>query len=187
MKNFNLLILLLLLINTAPTFAAAFDDAQGDPGEVDKILAEIAAAEPGSGPAEYIIRENDFNAWLNLKASKHGFINEAEARFGEENEASISLTMEISKYQGEGYYTKMLDTMFEGEQHLKVGGKIKAGDGKFSFVVNSLTINEVIVTPALVYPLVSILLPEYNLDKPLELPYGLQDVRTEKGFLKLIR
>ena len=187
MKKISLLVFLLLITSATVSPAAETEAPGADPAAVDKTFAEITAATPGAGPAAYVIKENDFNAWLKLKAGEKQFINEVKANFDADNEAGLSLRMDISKYPDQGYYAKMLATMFEGEQHLKVSGKIKSGNGKFSFVVNALTINEVIVTPALIYPLVKIILPEYDLDKPLDLPHGLTDVKTEKGILKLIR
>ena len=190
MKRINLLILSILVsllpvlaMNEAEIGTTGTDGAE----KVEKIFIEIAAAGPDAGPAEFVIQEDDFNSWLAMKVKEKAFVREVKAEFKDNNEANISLKMNLKKDLDGGYYANMLATMFKGEQHLKASGKIKAGDGKFSFVVDSLTMNEVIVTPALVYPLIALLLPEYDLDKPLDLPHGLKDIQTSQGFLKIIR
>jgi len=187
MKKFNLFILS-ILFSFLTFFVAADTEATADGAEkVEKIFTEIAAAGPESGPAEFVIQEDDFNSWLNMKVKEKEFIEDVQVEFKENNEADLSLIMHIREDLDAGYYANMLATLFKGEQKLKASGKIKAGDGKFSFVVNSLTMNEVIVTPALIYPLVSMLLPDYKLDKPLELPHGLTNIRTADGVLTIIR
>ncbi len=155
--------------------------------KVDKIFADLAAAESPKESSEISISEEDFNSWLAVKAREKQYIRTIEVGFHDENEVDLALDMDISKYDGEGYYASMLSTMFEGRQLLEAAGKIKVVDGHFSFVINSLSINEVIVTPALIAPLISLLLPDYDLTKPLKLPGGITDIRTEEGLLRITR
>ena len=97
------------------------------------------------------------------------------------------MDMDIGKVKDSGYYVAMLSTMFEGHQLLKAAGKIKVADGNFSFIINSLSINEVLVTPALIAPLVSMLLPDYNLTEPMKITNGISDIRTSEGVLTITR
>lgn len=183
-KNLLLPVITLIFCLTGLSASQAGPDAAE---KVDKIFADLAAAESPAGSPEISISEDDFNSWLSVKARGKKYIRSIKAGFHDENEADLSLDMDISQYEGEGYYAAMLSTMFEGRQLLKAAGKIKIVDGQFSFVINSLSINDVVVTPALIAPLISLLLPDYDLSKPLELPYGITDVRTEEGLLTITR
>ncbi len=185
MKKINLLTIFTLMLGL--TFlAAAGADPEGAE-KVEKIFTDLAAAEPSAGASEISISESDFNSWLVKKSREKEYIRSIRVGFHDNNEADLSLDLDISKYKGEGYYASMLSTMFEDHQLLKVAGKIKVVDRHFSFVINSLSINEVIVTPALIAPLISMLLPDYDLANPLELPYGITDVRTAEGLLTITR
>ncbi len=184
LKN-NFLLLFTLMLGL--TGMAATGDNPGGAEKVEKILADLAAAPPSTGSAEISITESDFNSWLEKKSQEREYIRSIKVGFHENNEADLYLDLDISKYKGEGYYAAMLSTMFEDHQLLKATGKIKVVDRHFSYVINSLSINEVIVTPALVAPLVAILLPDYDLAHPLELPYGITDIKTAEGILTITR
>ena len=181
-KN-NLLLLFALML--CPTVLSAAGAEPEGAEKVEKIFADLAAAEPSAGTSEISITESDFNSWLVKKSLDKEYIRSIKVGFHDNNDADLSLDLDISKYEGKGYYAAMLSTMFEDHQLLKAAGKIKVVDSHFSFMINSLSINEVIVTPALVAPLVSILLPDYDLAKPLELPYGITNVTTTEGVLRL--
>ena len=183
MKKINLLIIFTLMLGLT-VLAAAGADPEGAE-KVEKIFADLAAAEPSAGTSEISITESDFNSWLAKKSLEKEYIRSIKVGFHENNDADLSLALDISKYKGEGYYAAMLSTMFEDHQLLEAAGKIKVVDGHFSFIINSLSINEVIVTPALVAPLISMLLPDYDLAKPMELPYGITNVTTSEGVLRL--
>lgn len=182
----NNLLLILVLIFCMTGIAASEADSDGAE-KVEKIFTDLTLNDPRSGTDEISISGDDFNSWLTVKTRDGDYIRTISVGFHDDNEADLALDLDISKYEGEGYYAAMLSTMFEEHQLLKAAGTIKVAEGHFSFVINSLSINEVIVTPALVAPLVSMLLPDYDLTKPLELPYGITDIRTSEGVLTIKR
>ncbi|MFH1965368.1 MAG: hypothetical protein ABIJ42_07475 [Acidobacteriota bacterium] len=184
-KN-NLILIILVMILCMTGLAASEADSDGAE-KVEKIFTDLTLNDPQSGTAEISISSDDFNSWLAVKARDRDYIRDISVGFRDNNEADLSMDMDISKVEDEGYYAAMLSTMFEGHQLLKAAGTIKVAEGHFSFVINSLSINEVIVTPALVAPLVSMLLPDYDLTKPLELPHGITDIRTSEGVLTIKR
>jgi len=181
----NLLLMVVMILGLSPAVRAGEGDEAGT--EFGRILAEITSADQGSGPSEYTVSEEEFNAWLQLRTRDREYIHRIEAVFHDNNQTGLELDLDASQLEIKGYYPKMLNTLFEGHQAIKAEGEIKVEAGNFSFIVNNLTINEVHVTPALVIPLLSVLLPDYDLGKPLPLPYGISDIRTREGNLTISR
>lgn len=155
--------------------------------KVEDIFDTLQSREPASVTEEFSITEDEFNDWLESRTIDKKYIRSVEAGFHDDNEADLYMEMDISKMENGGYYPGMLAAMFEGSQKLKVGGQIKVADSHFTFLVNSLSINDTHVTPALVAPLISMLLPDYDLTEPMELPFGITDIRTSEGLLTIVR
>ena len=183
-KNNLLFLLLIILCMTVFSVSAPEDDGAK---KVDKIFSDLNSGDPLSGADEVSISSADFNSWLAVKTSDKEYIRTITVGFHDENTADLSMDMDIGKVKDSGYYVTMLSTMFEGHQLLKAAGKIRVADGNFSFIINSLSINEVLVTPALIVPLIAMLLPDYNLTEPMKLPNGISDIRTSEGVLTITR
>lgn len=179
------LLLSILIFILLPGFPATAADKNGA-RKVEEIIESIKSPGGNSGARLYSITGDEFNAWLRSKTAEQAFINSISAGFHDQNHADLELVMDISKMESDNYYPKMIATMFKGSQTLKVEGEIKINAGNFSFTVNSLTINDTIVTPGLVAPLIAALLPEYNLAEPMPLPYGITDIRTSEGLLTIV-
>ena len=183
MKKTAFLLALVFLLKPAFT-APSFDN----PGlKVDQVFRSLQ--EPGEGPEieEFTITEDEFNAWLRANTADKEYILDLKADFHDDNQVDFTMEMDLGRIEDGGYYPQMVATMFKGRQVLQAGGEILVENGYFTFMVNSLSINETIITPALIAPLISMLLPGYDLSKPLELPYGITDIRSSEGVLTITR
>jgi hypothetical protein len=184
-KNNNLISLLLIIL-CMTVFAVSAPEENGAE-KVDRFFRDLNSGDPLSGADEVSISSADFNSWLAVKTRDKEYIRTITVGFHDENTADLSMDMDIGKVKDSGYYVAMLSSMFEGHQLLKAAGKIKVANGNFTFVINSLSINEVLVTPALIAPLIAMLLPDYNLTEPMKLPNGISDIQTSEGFLTITK